>query len=113
MDGSSQKTKNKNGNSGAIFVCYCFFGLGCIFGGHDHQMCTTIAGAPKFGRTGVYPYPLGAGSARPNPKKGAPDTRDPSCIGFTVLGGGDSDHGLYGLGRRSRSWVGVDPSLRT
>ena len=28
-------------------------------------------------QTGVYPYPLGAGSARPNPKKGAPDTENP------------------------------------
>ena len=26
-------------------------------------------------------------SKRPNPKKGAPDTQDPSCIGFTVLRG--------------------------
>ena len=43
-------------------------------------------------------YPLGAGSARPNPKKGAPDTESPSCIGLTVLRGGIetmvSDHGL-------------------
>ena len=28
------------------------------------------------------------GSARPNPKKGAPDTENPSCIRFTVLRGG-------------------------
>ena len=26
-----------------------------------------------FQQMGVYPYPLGAGSARPNPKKGTPD----------------------------------------
>ena len=36
----------------------------------------------------VYPYPLGAGSARPNPKKGAPEAEDPLFIGFTALGGG-------------------------
>ena len=28
-------------------------------------------------QTGVYPYPLGAGSARPNPKMGAPDPEKP------------------------------------
>ena len=42
-------------------------------------------------RNSVYrglPLPLGAGSARPNPKKGAPDPENPSCIGFIVLGGG-------------------------
>ena len=37
-------------------------------------------------KTGL-PLPF-AGSARPNPKKGAPDTENPSCIDFTVLGGG-------------------------
>ena len=30
-------------------------------------------------------YPLSAGSARPKPKKGAPDTENPPCIGFTAL----------------------------
>ena len=35
--------------------------------------------------TGVYPYPLGAGSARPNPEKGAPETENPLCIGFAAL----------------------------
>ena len=29
-------------------------------------------------QTGVYPYPLSAGSARPNPKMGAPVTEHPS-----------------------------------
>ena len=58
-------------------------------------------------QTGVYPYPLGVGSARPNPKKGAPDTENPSFVGLTVLRGRlrpwsqkGADHG-----------VGVDPSL--
>ena len=39
-------------------------------------------------QTGVYPYPLGAGSARPNPKMGAPETENPSCRGLTALRGG-------------------------
>ena len=55
----------------------------------------------------VYPYPLGAGSARPNPKEGPPETENPLFIGFTALGG------------RLRPWsrkgpdhgIGVDPSL--
>ena len=33
----------------------------------------------------VYPYPLGAGSARPNPKMGAPDPENPLFLGFAVL----------------------------
>ena len=36
----------------------------------------------------VYPYPLGAGSARPNPKMGAPDPENPLFLGFAVLRGG-------------------------
>ena len=37
----------------------------------------------------VYPpYPLGAGSARPNPKMGAPDPENPLFLGFCVLRGG-------------------------
>ena len=48
-------------------------------------------------------YPLGAGSARPNPKKGAPDPENPSCIGLTVLRGG--------LLEWARPWGRVDPSL--
>ena len=43
-----------------------------------------------FQQTGVYPTPwaLGAGSARPNPKKGAPETENPLFIGFSALRGG-------------------------
>ena len=37
---------------------------------------------------GIYPYPLGAGSARPNPKMGAPDQENPLFLGFSVLRGG-------------------------
>ena len=39
-------------------------------------------------QTRVYPYPLGAGSARPNPKMGAPDPENPLFLGFSVLRGG-------------------------
>ena len=38
-----------------------------------------------FQQTRVYPYPLGAGSARPNPKMGAPDPEKPLFLGFSVL----------------------------
>ena len=58
-----------------------------------------------FQQTRVYPHPLGAGSARPNPKMGAPDPENPLFLGFSVLRGGlrpwsrkGPDHG-----------VGVDP----
>ena len=40
-----------------------------------------------FQQTRVYPYPLGAGSARPNPKMGAPDPEIPLFLGFAVLRG--------------------------
>ena len=52
---------------------------------------------------------MGAGSARPNPKKGAPETENPLCIGFITALRGEClrpwsqkgpDHG-----------VGVDPSF--
>ena len=36
----------------------------------------------------VYPCPLGAGSARPNPKMGASDPESPLFLGFSVLRGG-------------------------
>ena len=34
------------------------------------------------------PLPLGAGSARPNPKMGVPDPENPLFLGFSVLRGG-------------------------
>ena len=49
-------------------------------------------------RPGVYPCPLGTGSARPNPKKVAPETENLFCIGFTALRGG----------LRPWSWKGPD-----
>ena len=39
-------------------------------------------------QTRVYPYPLGAGPARPNPKMGAPDPENPLFPAFSVLRGG-------------------------
>ena len=42
----------------------------------------------KTQQAGVYPYPLGAGSARPNPNKGAPETENPLFVAFTALRGG-------------------------
>ena len=60
-------------------------------------------------QTRVYPYPLVAGSARPNPKMGAPDPENPLFLGFSVPRGGPRpwsrkgpDHG-----------VGVDPETVT
>ena len=54
----------------------------------------------------VYPYPLVAGSARPNPKMGAPDPKKPLFLGFSVLRGARA----WGRGRsgdcepRIRKW---------
>ena len=44
--------------------------------------------SPFTQQTRVYPYPLGAGSARPNPKIRAPDPDNPLFLGFSVLRGG-------------------------
>ena len=64
----------------------------------------------KTQQTRAYPYRLGAGSARPNPKMGARDPENPLFLVLSVLRGGlrpwsqtmvsegASDHG-----------VGVDP----
>ena len=56
------------------------------------------------------PYPLGAGSARPNPKMGAEDPENPLFLGFSVLRGGFRDHGLRPWSRKGPDHgVGVDP----
>ena len=64
-------------------------------------------------QTRVYPYPLGAGSARPNPKMGAPDPENPLFLGFSVLRGGFRDHGLRPWSRKGPDHrVGVDPERK-
>ena len=56
-------------------------------------------------QTRVYPYPLGAGPARPNPKMGAPDPENPVFLGFSVLRGGLRPWSRKGPDHE----VGVDP----
>ena len=64
-----------------------------------------IPNPPKTQQTRVYPYLLGAGSARPNPKMGAPGPENPLFLGFSVLRGG-----LRPWSRKGRDHgVGVDP----
>ena len=48
----------------------------------------TGATGPLSQQTRVYPYPFDAGSARPNPKMGAPDPESPLFLGFSVPRGG-------------------------
>ena len=63
-------------------------------------------------QTGVYPCALGASCARPTAKKGAPDTENPSCIGFTVLGRGLRPWSQTTVSEGARPWGrGIDPSL--
>ena len=45
-----------------------------------------------FNEKRVYPYPLGAGSARPNPKMGAPDPENPY---FSVFSGPNPEWGIF------------------
>ena len=47
----------------------------------------------------VYPYPLGAGSARPNPKIGAPDPENPLFRVFCSQRGIETMVSGHGLGR--------------
>ena len=56
-----------------------------------HSLSLSLSNRDKIGekaipqRKRVYPYPLGAGSARPKPKIGAPE--NPLFLGFSVLRG--------------------------
>ena len=52
----------------------------------------------------VYPYPLDAGSARPNPNKGAPETEKPLFIGFTALRGGLGPWSQTMVSEGARPW---------
>ena len=66
-----------------------------------------------FQQTRVYPYPLGAGSARPNPKMGAPDQENPLFLGFSVLGGGLRPWSQTMVSEGARPWGRVDPETVT
>ena len=55
-------------------------------------------------QTRVYPYPLGVGSARPNPKTGTPDPENPLFLGFSVLGGGFRPWSLTVVSEGARPW---------
>ena len=57
-------------------------------------------------QTSVYPYPLVAGSARPNPKMGAPDPENPLFLGFSVLRGGPRPWSETMVSEGARPWGG-------
>ena len=46
-----------------------------------------VRSTPWLQQTRVYPYPLGTGSARPNPKVGALDPENPLFLGLSALRG--------------------------
>ena len=52
----------------------------------------------------VYPYPLGAGSARPNPEMGAPDPESPLFLGFSVLRRGLRPWSQTMVSKGARPW---------
>ena len=60
----------------------------------------------KIQQTRVYPYPLGVGSARPNPKMGAPDPENPLFLGFSVIGGGLRPWSQTMVSEGARPWGG-------
>ena len=69
------------------------------------KLASSAKGGVMNQQTRVYPYPLGAGSARPNPKMGAPAPENPLFLGFSVLRGG-----LRPWSRKGPNHgVGVDP----
>ena len=74
-----------------------------LYGGYSAIGCDNLENKERYGiaipysaiwggiapvQTRVYPYPLGAGPARPNPKMGAPDPENPLFLGFSMLRGG-------------------------
>ena len=72
------------------------------FCGKLGEFCEKLGEFALIGQqTRVYPHPLVAGAARPNPKMGAPDPENPLFLGFSVLRGGPRpwsrkgpDHGV-------------------
>ena len=59
----------------------------------------------KNQQTRVYPYPLGARSARPNPKMGVPDPENPLFLGFSVLRGGLRPWSQTMVSEGARPWA--------
>ena len=59
------------------------------------------------------PLPLGAGSARPNPRRGAPDPENPLFLGFSVLRGlpRPPSQTMVSEGAKPDHGVGVDPEI--
>ena len=58
---------------------------------------------PRSANRGL-PLLLGAGSARPNPKKGALETENPLFIGFTALRGGCGPWSRTMVSEGARAW---------
>ena len=85
---------------GMLFADFCRFSFATgILGIWESQFVEVFRiKSRETQQTRVYPYPLGAGPARPNPKMGAPDPESPLFPGFSVLKGPSetmvSDHGL-------------------
>ena len=75
--------------------------LGCFFGpdGGKSTFCT-----PLFSKKGSTPTPLGAGSARPNPKMGAPDRENPLFLGVSALRGGSRPWSQTMVSEGARPW---------
>ena len=73
----------------------------------------SVLNTSKIGIIGFVRTSSGAaGSARPNPNKGAPDRKNPSCTGLAVLGGGLRP-GLRPWSRKGPDYgVGAGPSVR-
>ena len=91
---------------------------------------TLASDTAKSQQTRVYPYLLGAGPARPNPKMGAPDPENPLFLGFSLPRGGlrpwsqtmvsegakPRGRGRSGdcekdLGRALNVWIGYSPPI--
>ena len=92
-----------------LFFSKFFWGVQILFFG----TCFPYFGpSPEIGslqQTRVYPYPLGAGSARPNPKMGAPDPEAPLFPGSSVLRGGLRPQSQTMVLEGARHGEGVDP----
>ena len=70
----------------------------------DQWQLNELAVDPEHQQTRVYPHPLGAGSARPNPKMGAPDPENPLFLGFSVLRGGLRPWSQTMVSKGARPW---------